>query len=573
MKRIVSVLLAVCLLLGLFCVMPAAASAQEDADMDHTLTIGVNYTLRQLDPASWKVHYWNGDGLVGDANVTPLGYEREKDLTAQYPGLDKTFIMYTAEVPAAATGYCVCWSDNVTYWFTANGDGSIAGNNTAYCFHLDSGDRFMAEYAMEEQDTITVYCANTRGWKEDGFYIHYWNQGYSTVWHGIPMTYAFTYALGESMEMEIYKATVPADVKGFVFNGFLYNGDERQTVDITGDLIADNRVYYPNADWSTFTLMDLPTVVGYSLTLDDEIAVNYYLHVDSAFTDDIETIDCIEYNFTASYSYGSDGYYKEAPVTFTKVDGTEYNGANWKVTCPVNARAMTDTVTLTVSIRNRQDNSSTPVLISGYRIVDYCASAGTVYSGNTDLKNLFCAMLEYGSSVQTYFGYRADDLADSAAYMQLIGNPDWQSPQAPDTLDDDTGGLPANEPDISYLGASLAVTGQTTINLYFTSGCYVEKSDGTDLSHNWVETGDPAKPWCLRIPLPAKDIFTPCIMTFTVAGGTGATYFYPHYCAANYYNYVMASSEAKYTKVQPVLKKMWAYSAMAAALFDNTNQQ
>ena len=82
---------------------------------------------------------------------------------------------------------------------------------------------------------ITVYFTDAQGF--GNVYVYYWDKdGYDNDWPGKAMTLVGYNDFGEN----IYKAEIPAEVKGIIFNG---NG--RQTVDIT-EGIVDGALWYTN---------------------------------------------------------------------------------------------------------------------------------------------------------------------------------------------------------------------------------------------------------------------------------------------------------------------------------------
>ena len=87
-----------------------------------------------------------------------------------------------------------------------------------------------ASLAVQAEETITVYFTDNAGFGTPN--IYYWPNG--GAWPGSAMTFSEQNSFGEN----VYKATVPADVTGIIFNGV-----SGQTVDITTG-IANNAQWY-----------------------------------------------------------------------------------------------------------------------------------------------------------------------------------------------------------------------------------------------------------------------------------------------------------------------------------------
>ena len=90
--------------------------------------------------------------------------------------------------------------------------------------------------AWAQSNTITVYFTDAQNW--GNAYVHYWGGESSTNWPGMEMTFVET----NGSYQNVYKASIPSDVTGIIFNG---NGN--QTVDITTG-ISDGAWWYTNGD-------------------------------------------------------------------------------------------------------------------------------------------------------------------------------------------------------------------------------------------------------------------------------------------------------------------------------------
>jgi hypothetical protein len=124
-----------------------------------TVYVGViSYIVSNEGVEGLQVHYWNDGGLVGDVDCTAL-----KDVTVKkalgsslWSGAEQTFYMYTAEIPAEATGYKAHIGNR---WFGDEGD--LAKTNTAYIYNYDGDQAVYGTYTSEEPSTTKATEATT----------------------------------------------------------------------------------------------------------------------------------------------------------------------------------------------------------------------------------------------------------------------------------------------------------------------------------------------------------------------------------------------------------------------------
>ena len=245
-KKLIALLLAVMLVVSL--TVPAYAVQTDKAPTaanTRTLTVGViNYVINDIGANGYQVHYWGGSA-TGDADLTATGKTEQKSVGSSYWGnAAQTFSMYTAEIPADATGFKV---RNGNRWFGDDG----ATQNRAYIFNY-SGDKALyetveeptaapateAETTSEETtapvETITVKFTDAMNYGDVN--VYYWPNG--GEWPGKAMEKVEV----NEFDQTVYTASIPADVEGVIFNG---NG--KQTVDIT-EGIADGAWWYTVED-------------------------------------------------------------------------------------------------------------------------------------------------------------------------------------------------------------------------------------------------------------------------------------------------------------------------------------
>lgn len=294
-----------------------------------------------------------------------------------------------------------------------------------------------------------------------------------------------------------------------------------------------------------------PYVTANSISLKDEIGINYYIYIPDYYNGEKK----------ATFTWGSGNYSKE--FSAVPVSTSSY-GANYKVSCPVAARSMTDTVHMSLT------DNDVVILAYDYSISKYTETAAAAYSDRVYLKDLLCYMLEYGAAAQRKFEYKTSgdnaDVADSCI-DNIYTDEVWaqRKSKAPGSLKD-----PSNISDvdltagygISYYGASMSTTSKTVIRLYFT----VTDSDsfsltsasagGKDLPFYTDTTG--RYKYIEISGISAKNIFDTNTVTFT--NGTNSVD--RVYSAANYYNYTLNQNQD--AKVIDILKAMYNYSVSAA---------
>ncbi len=283
--------------------------------------------------------------------------------------------------------------------------------------------------------------------------------------------------------------------------------------------------------------------VGNTVSLRDEIAVNFYLYIPDRYTGERKVW----------FSWGTDDYRMSSTVDLNSVS---FNGANYMASCMVSARSMTDTVHMSLTVDGDE------ILTNETSIVDYAKKASSIYASNAKLRKLLCDMLDYGDKIQTHFGYREDDMAGS--YISQIDSA-WAAAESPSALDDPTtlGASDLSAYGLRYAGATMSATSQTTIRLFFTVTDQ-EKFDDTTVkigenNASFLETG--TYKYIEITGISAKDIFNSYTISFTNGDDSASAV----YSAANYYNAVVNGNG--YTDAfKNVVKAMYHYSQSAASV-------
>ena len=202
-------------------------------------------------------------------------------------------------------------------------------------------------------------------------------------------------------------------------------------------------------------------IIGHSITLSDMIGVNFYLNLSSAE------------NVTVTFNWGVGDYAKTAKGTLVPVN--QY-GANYKVTCGVAARCLTDYITMAVMCGDEM------ILTDVFSVCDYIKILGksTEYYNDPTLHELLYALELYGADSQRYFDYRTDEtLPDDYykyAYDIIDSNAVYYVTDHKQSLDSRTDLLMPDMPvksigdrdlGLSYFAASAVCSSQTKIRLYF----------------------------------------------------------------------------------------------------------
>lgn len=395
----------------------------------------------------------------------------------------------------------------------------------------------------------TVYFTDTQSWGTAC--VYFWGTNNDPQWPGYLMTPAYV----NEHNQQVYKVVVPTDVSALIFND--NNVSNHQTVNIESG-IQDGMLWYPTGekDGNNFKVESYdntqPAVKGYTLSLLDEIAVNFYVYVDPADYPN---------GFTATYSYGTDDYrtnHTDLVATVTSVvDQSTHNNANYMITCMVNARSMTDDVTMTLS------SGGNDFLTDEQSVCGYAKAMVDAYPA---YKDLICNMLTYGGAVQNYYEYYGSENAYDV--VQEIDQ-NWLSPNP--HIDDSSIIKTDSFKDIglTYVGSTLMVTSKTAIRLYFTA----DDPTAFDGARAYYDN-DIALPFkdgknmkYIEISgIAAKDIFNDYIIKISKDGqAPTASYSASNYCKAVLYEDNNIGGEKK-EELKAIVKAMYNYSKAAALL-------
>ena len=257
---------------------------------------------------------------------------------------------------------------------------------------------------------------------------------------------------------------------------------------VTNDLVDIFRINH--SDLNVTFVGDLDAtgsrVTGHSISLSDEIAVNFYIYLPEGYDISNVTVD-----FT--WGKGLDANSGESYVHNVKGELVPVNryGANYVVKCGVAARAMNDNIVMIVKCGEQT------LISDSYSVAKYMNYLSSNYNNDHNLMTLVFAMAYYAYASETYFKYGNADWVDpivlkipnseKSVYSRFSNTLGFKA----DSVDPDTLNLLNIEEDdlgISFYGASSLSTTQTKMRFYFritdaSKAALLEASfKGTDLN-------------------------------------------------------------------------------------------
>ncbi len=269
--------------------------------------------------------------------------------------------------------------------------------------------------------------------------------------------------------------------------------------------------------------------VGHSLSLNGDIAVNFYLDLYDRSAD----------NAVVNFSWGD----KTASVALADLTPASRN--TYKVPCNVAAKEISDTITAELVIDGKTIATDT------YSVKQYAERIIANENGEFDdetkypnlarLQELCGAMVRYGDYAANYF-----DNGSLEADAVISGVTKITAPSA------ELNSLPEG---VTFAGATLSLKSETTLSLYFTSEQALTFSCG-GMTVQTVENGSYQTARIRNIP--AKKLVDS--FTLSVNGGT-ITYSPMNYCAA------AADGGTDDLSLIHVVKALYLYAQAADAYF------
>lgn len=265
-------------------------------------------------------------------------------------------------------------------------------------------------------------------------------------------------------------------------------------------------------------------LVGHSLSLDGDIAVNFYMELSDEI---VANKDTAYMHFTIPIGGGTteqDMLVKDAVVK------TAGNKTYYVFKCSVAAKEIDSDIT--AQLFNGEDESD----VYTYSVREYANYLldHLEVAEYAQAEYLVRAMLTYGDHAEYYF----DKTADKPEDIEDVTIPD----EYPET---EHNTLPAN---VQFTGASLSLKSETTLSLYFESDQPIEL---TSEDHT-VVTANSGNEYVIRIrDIAAADLHQP--ITVKVNGADAVTYSPLTYC----YKVQQANSNAKLVNTVKALYLYW----------------
>ena len=258
-------------------------------------------------------------------------------------------------------------------------------------------------------------------------------------------------------------------------------GTEGATLDSV-TLVFDKEITYTTVDATATAKYKSARLSGYSLSLDGDIGVNFYMALD----EDILSSETAYMQFTIAKSDETTETQKVLVKDVLGNTETVNDKTYYKFKCRVSAKDMTANITAQMI-----DGTNTGTEYT-YTVKDYAKAildAPDKYFDEAKREsgvNLVKAMINYGSYAQIYFypyinsvdddGIACKDLNTGAEQVPAIADLEGKYSE-PDVL------LPEG---VSFEGATLSLKSETTLSLYFKNPNNVQ----FDVSHNWSNYGN-----------------------------------------------------------------------------------
>ena len=239
-RKLISIVLALCLTLSCFAIGGMSASAATASDNVGSIQGGQTIYFAPAD--NWKqdnarfaLYYFNNDNnTYGWKDFAPVA---------------NTNGIYSATMSSETWDGIIFVRMNPN---TSENNWNNKWNQTADIFEIPSGKNlFNGTSGAWDGDNgswgvynpnaptgnITVYFTDAMNWGSAN--VYYWGTNSDPTWPGTAMT---VYQESNDYGQKVYKATIPAAATGIIFNG-----DGKQTVDIN-DGIANGALWYTNGE-------------------------------------------------------------------------------------------------------------------------------------------------------------------------------------------------------------------------------------------------------------------------------------------------------------------------------------
>lgn len=190
------------------------------------------------------------------------------------------------------------------------------------------------------------------------------------------------------------------------------------------------------------SIIDLKT---YSLSMAGNICMNFYFEVKDAALQDANAMINVTKEDQSVVTY---------PIN--KLESKEFNGQKlYYVSIPMSAREMVDQVRVSATVNEKE------VDFGSFSIQNY---ANRIMSGDfkAEAKDAVRTMLNYGASAQTYFDYKADQLANT-----ILSEQDRLVDVDPSVFEQYATVREGQVAGLQYEGSTLLLTSETKLAHYF----------------------------------------------------------------------------------------------------------
>lgn len=236
-------------------------------------------------------------------------------------------------------------------------------------------------------------------------------------------------------------------ITAYALNQMSWNSNGKE---VSLYVIGDATKFYFYAQYASSNGDSLgENVIGRSLTLKDNIDINYYIDLPEEIVNSNDAY--MEFQLDNGKVYKVN--VKEATLT-------DKNSKRYKFSCPLNATQMSETVKAKMVV----DGKSGKEYAYSIRQYAYQVLSGKVAVTDETIR-MVKALLNYGASAQTFFDYKTDNLANSILNDKdkVISTNDFKAYKAiVDNKNSDTG--------LTYYGSSLICESEMTVRHYFRLG-------------------------------------------------------------------------------------------------------
>ena len=429
MKKTLAVLLTLCMVISMLAVAAVTVSAEETGETT-TITVGViSYLIDELGETGWQVHYWGGSA-TSDSDLSATGETIQRKLGSDYWGdEEKTFTVFTAEIPADATGYKVHKGND--RWFGDNGS-------------LDKPVAFVFNYSYS--DKALYWGGLTTGYFLVGSFNNWqMNDAYQINQEEYNPRRIEDVEIKKNEEFKVRYYDYATNASTWYPEGY-----ENFTANADGDYTVTVNPDPDDPDDPTKFTADYSAVSGSSLTIaDGDIGLNLYFDMSS------ET-KALPVDFFWS---GMSEQYESKDLTY------DDNLHLYKATVNVPAPEMVCKIGFSYPLDRNQDYREGETSV-GELALEYRNNPATYGQNESDLAG---AMLNYGAQTQLQFAFKADELVVSDTIVPMAANDvlfygdnDPENVIIPNIAADSL-----NAYNMQYAGCSLLLQTKTTMRFYF----------------------------------------------------------------------------------------------------------